>query len=162
MEAYVPVFGILAGGIVSLVSIWLSSKWQDRRQQSAHAADIATRRALFQRETLMDVQEHLQALLRAGGKIMILDERNLLTRGTRSQLGEELSDEHMQHNVQLSKFISRVDDDAIRSEAEDIRSGLNRLSIFSGPIEEQRALMYSTSVRAAELQQTIGAVIRTL
>jgi hypothetical protein len=124
-----PVTTLLGG----LGGYWLAGRNEEARDQRAAAREAAARRdALaerleedrhtFQRDTLLELQDELQRLVRNAGKISLQDQRTIKEEGQIYLLGGTLSDENMQIMVAIARLRARVLDDQLRSAVGDFTS----------------------------------------
>lgn len=124
-----PITTLLGG----LGGYWLAGRNEDARdQRSARREQVARRAALaerleedrhsFQRDTLLELQDELQRLVRNTAQIMLQDEKTIKQFGQIYLLGGDLSDEAMQITVSVQRLRSRVLDDQLRAAIGDFVS----------------------------------------
>lgn len=77
LPTFVGVIGVIAGGVLTMVSAWLADRRlmardRERRREERHERLVA-RRNDFQRETLLALQDACQKLLRNAGAALVSD-----------------------------------------------------------------------------------------
>jgi hypothetical protein len=117
-----PITTLLGG----LGGYWLAGRNEEARDQRAVSREQAARRAVlaerleddrhgFQRDTLLELQDELQRLVRNTAQIMLQDERTIKQFGQVYLLAGDLSDQAMQITVSVQRLRSRVLDDQLRA-----------------------------------------------
>ena len=161
------VFGVVAGGTLTLFSGWLADRrLNDRerdRRNDERSERIAVRRSDFQRETLLALQTASQKLTRNTGASLHQDIVAHRKGGDwqRQQLPDGLSDDHLHWSTETMLLASRVRDDRVRNLADHLRSQLTAVSFSSSEAEAERRMMEAADTHA-ELIQTIGLLIREI
>jgi len=108
---------------------WLASRNDEARDRRASAREVSARRAaladrleenrhIFQRDTLLELQDELQRLARATTRILLQDEKTVKEDGQLHLLPEGLSDEEFQINTAVRRLWVRVLDRELRDAVE--------------------------------------------
>lgn len=121
------------------------------------------RRTKFQRETLIELQEILQRLLRANGRAVFLDRKALRAGGEwgKQLLPDDLDAEISATNVRSMLLAARVRDDEIRKLTEELRDKCGSV-LFSKGEAEAMGVMVEASDMFGSLNERIGKQIRQL
>jgi hypothetical protein len=125
----VAVWSAIIGPITTLLGglggYWLAGRNEEARDRRASSREeVARRDALadrledsrhgFQRDTLLELQDELQRLVRNTAQITLQDEKTIKQSGQMHLLAGELSDQAMQITVSVQRLRSRVLDDQLR------------------------------------------------
>jgi hypothetical protein len=162
-----PVFTALLGYVGSLLTESLRDKRATAREREARhsltRAQLLERRANFQRETLLRLQDEALKLARAAGRMNHLDEMRF--RETRKWGGtlfpDGLSDDAFQANVTIMVLTSRVRDDRIREIVSAFRTHAN--CVGTSPTREAATKALEKMSQLIEpLHTRIGEVLRQL
>lgn len=117
-----PITTLLGG----LGGYWLAGRNEEARDQRAASRELIARRAAlaerleedrhgFQYDTLLELQDELQRLIRNTAQIMLQDEKTIKQSGQMYLLTGDLSDLAMQITVSVQRLRSRVLDDQLRA-----------------------------------------------
>jgi hypothetical protein len=117
-----PITTLLGG----LGGYWLAGRNEETRdQRAANREEVARRAALaerleenrhgFQRDTLLELQDELQRLIRNTAQILLQDEKTIKQSSQVYLLAGDLSDQAMQITVSVQRLRSRVLDDQLRA-----------------------------------------------
>jgi uncharacterized membrane protein len=123
-----PVLTLLLGFAASWISEWFrddrTSKREREAREAARQAQLFERRANFQRETLLNLQDAVAKLARTTGRMHHLDSMNHRSTGKWGGFlfPENLDDDAHQANVAVMLLTSRVRDEYIREVAETFRA----------------------------------------
>jgi hypothetical protein len=174
------------GGVTTLLNglggYWLSGRHDEardirtlKREQTARKADrddrLQEQRHEWQRQTLLDLQDELQKLARATGKILHHDLMTVREKGGVFQIGDAaLSDQHLAATVGVQKLRARILADGLRALVGDF---VNFCGYANGeavavhkndPPEELEALINNLTAgmgrRYDDLTERLGAHIR--
>jgi len=132
-----PVTTLLSG----LGGYWLAGRNEESRDKRAASREADARRAAmaermeeqrhtFQRETLLELQDELQRLMRITARVSIQDTKSLKEHGKTFLLPEGLSDEHHQSTIVVQRLRSRVLDPELRTVVSNFVSACSRQSIL--------------------------------
>lgn len=159
--------GMIAGAIVgataSIVTTILTSNNAARLQENANAQERMERARLFQRETLLAVQESLNDSLRNMMEIYLHDLNS-------SKCGEEwgrrsididVDEKARLSNRQLAILTERISDNSLREELRIIRKNISRVSLSTSK-EEAEALKNSAITLTELFMEQLGATLRKL
>jgi len=162
-----PVFTALLGYIASLLTESLRDRRARDRERDARdslrRAQLLERRANFQRETLIRLQDEVLKLARAAGRMNHLDEMEFRKTGKwgGNLFPDGLSDGAFQANVTIMVLTSRVRDDRIREIAAAFRDHAN--SVGTSPTREaDRKALEKMGELVEPLHARIGEVLRQL
>ena len=117
-----PITTLLGG----LGGYWLAGRNEETRDQRAASREQVARRAAlaerleddrhgFQRDTLLELQDELQRLVRNTAQIVLQDQKTIKQYGQIYLLAGDLSDQAMQITVSVQRLRSRVLDDQLRA-----------------------------------------------
>jgi hypothetical protein len=118
-----PITTLLGG----LGGYWLAGRNDDKRDRRAAVRESTARRDslaerleedrhIFQRDTLLELQDELQQLVRNTAQISLQDQRTIKAEGQMYLLDGDLSEENMRLRVSVHRLRSRVLDDQLRTE----------------------------------------------
>ena len=157
------IVGAVVGTAGTLFATWLQQAHASRREREASERDAAERRRAFQRDTLMELQEALAALVRYYGRAQHLDEMEWRKTGTwgRSLLPEDVDSGTQNTTVRMILLSERIDDDDVRQHIRAFNDGLARLAI-STDRDEAQDIMAGAVADYAAIQGEVGAVFRAL
>jgi hypothetical protein len=172
------VVSTLSGFITGWLTEWFRDERARKREREAaeaisqreRDARSATRReqrferrTSFQRQTLLDLQDSTQRLLRATGRMHHLD--SMAFRSGEKWHGQlypdDLDSETHAANVQTMKLASRVRDASIRSTTEELRSKCISAMFSRDEAEGDRLLVDAGNMFGA-LNKRIGEQLRQL
>jgi len=161
-----PVLTALLGYVTGWISEFLRDRRASERDREARGAarrsQLFERRATFQRETLIALQDAVVKLTRAAGRMQHLDEMQFRETGRWGGylFPEGLSDDAHQANVTIMVLRARVRDDRIREMVESFRSLANVIGISSQ--EVSAAAWPKITEILGPLHERIGEVLRKL
>lgn len=141
--SWVAVVGPVTTLLGGLGGYWLAGRNEEARDQRASARETAARREAlgerleedrhtFQRDTLLELQDELQRLVRVTAKINLQDLRTVKEHGQLYQLPEGLSDEAFQIVVSVQRLRARVLDDELRQRIADFIDVCHRNTALLG------------------------------
>jgi hypothetical protein len=168
----------LSGFLAGFLTEWFRDTRARKREHEAaeatsqreSAARNATRReqrferrTSFQRQTLLDLQNSTQRLLRATGRMNHLDSMALRSGGEwHGQLyPQDLNDEANGANVQTMLLAARVRDASIRSMTEELRSKCNSV-LFCKDEADGEHILVDAGNTFGKLNERIGEQLRRL
>ncbi len=125
--------------------------------------DLFQQRTIFQRQTLLDLQDALFKLGRATGSIHHEDKMALKKAGTwqKQRLDGELDEDFRLGQMQNSILASRVRDNGVRELVEEFRMYCTRTAMAATPADADRA--FSAAIEVHEpLNKRIGEILRGL
>jgi len=117
---WLPVATFIIGQLFAIVLEWLRGIAAARRERTARdqvrKEAVEDRRAEFQRQTLVELQETLLQFMRATAQMRFADERSLKETGKWGQtlFDEELSEHERQLRVRINVLTQRALDDNLR------------------------------------------------
>lgn len=128
-----PITTMLSG----LGGYWLAGRNEETRDRRAAAREAASRRAALaermeeqrhtiQRDTLLELQDELQRLMRITARINLQDRKTLKERRELYQLPEGLSDEAHQTTISVHRLRSRLLDPELREAVGDFVAECSR------------------------------------
>jgi hypothetical protein len=162
-----PAFTLFVGLLTGWISEWFRDKRASKREREAREATrraaLFDRRANFQRETLLNLQDWVAKLARATGRMNFLDSMEYRKTGKwgGQRFPENLSDDAQQANVSVMLLTSRVRDDDIRELAETFRSEANQVALCRTAEAAKDALDKMGAVLTSLYKRT-GEVLRKL
>ena len=173
-----PVLTAFLGFVASSTSEWFRDRRASEREraaaeatsarergarEAARRAQLLERRASFQRETLLNLQDAVVKLSRAAGRMHHLDviENRKTGEWGRHLLPEDLNDDAHDANVMLMVLTARVRDDRIRETVETFRTHAGRVGISRTEQAAREALDRMAEV-LEPLHERIGEVLRKL
>jgi hypothetical protein len=154
--------GTLVGAAASFLATYLSAKYAAKSQGEAAARERAIREQLLQRETLIELQNELNNLLRANAVIFMDDMRQAQQGMPWSQLvaNVEAGEAARRAFAQVSVLTSRVTIDTVRSEVGKVRDLLNIALDASDHVEADRRHR-AAMLAGIEVIEKVGAEIRS-
>lgn len=119
--------GTLVGAAASFLATYFSAKYAAKSQGEAAAKERAVREQLLQRETLIELQNELNNLLRANALIFMDDMKQALEGQPWPELvaNVEAGEAARRAFSQVSVLNSRVTNDTVRIEVGKVRDLLN-------------------------------------
>lgn len=153
--------GAIVGASASIGATFIHS-WQNSRIQiKGDDLQRVERARIFQRETLLRVQECIQDAMRNANQVHLLDIK--LYKQTRSWqtslLGEELDQKVLNVNRELSMLTERISNDDLRNEINELRTILTSCLLSSSEEDSE----YKLNIAMQKWQQVmehIGKVLR--
>ena len=137
---------------------------REREARTAARRDLMIeRRIVFQRETLLNLQDAIVKLTRAAGRMHHLDEIEHRKSGKWAGMlfPDDLDASSHEANVTIMVLTARVRDDRIRELVTKFRSHANRVGISKTREADLQALE-GMSAALEPLHERIGEVLRTL
>src|SRR5579864_8701061 len=165
MPDWFPVATLLIGyGTKSLTDL-VQHRWSVKRERDAREAirrdQLFERRATFQRETLLALQDAVNDLGRATGRVCHLDAMAIHTTGKRQLLPDDLDEGYRHAQVRCSTFAVRVRDNVVRELVEQFRQVSADSTDAKDQDERDRAMKLAMQT-AIQLNERIGELLRTL
>jgi len=167
VAGWFPVFTALLGFVTAGISEWFRDRRALGREREAREAtrrvQLSERRANFQRETLLNLQDAIVKLSRAAGRMHHLDEMEYRKTGKWGGhlFPDDLDDDAHHANVTSMVLTSRVRDERIRELAETFRSYANMVGISQTEQAEKEAVRRAIEL-LQPLHERIGEVLRKL
>jgi len=172
------VFTAFLGYIASSISEWLRDRRASERERATAEAtsirereareatrqvQLFERRANFQRETLLNLQDAVVKLTRTAGRMHHIDEMEHRKTGKWGGFSfpEGLSDDALQAGVAIMVLTSRVRDEQIREMVKTFKSNANRIGISPNEQATRKALEGMIEV-LEPLHERIGEILRKL
>lgn len=179
----------IVGSITTLLGglggYWLAGRNDDKRDQRAAARETTARRAslaerleedrhIFQRDTMLELQDELQRLVRYTAQISLQDQRTIKEEGQLDLLDEDLNEEGTRLRVSVHRLRSRVLDDQLRTEVGEFAAlcataGIGSVEYRKGKVPDDRrdaeiARLQTQMVKIvdtyAELSESLGVQLR--
>ena len=166
-SALLPFIGTAIGAAAALFGGYLQHTWATRRDAEARAenrsADQNAARSRFQHETLVQLQDAMMQLARLTGKGHFQDTKNFHASQTWQKLpiDDDTAEEHAAISRKLIVFISRIEDEKIRRNAEALRDNYHNV-MLSKSMQISRHIMLRQDDRLSEINQMIGQQLRIL
>ena len=117
---------------------------RERLEEQSHA---------FQRETLLELQDVLQRLMRSTAKIILHDEKTLKEQGKLTLVGEELDQESYQIGVLTRRVQERLLNPALRNAVEQFRGHVS---------EVEASVVVVDDMHREDAIKHLGGQLRTL
>ncbi len=129
----------------------------------ARRLHLLERRASFQRETLLNLQEEVMQLARAAGRMDHLDKMEYRKTGEwgKHLFPEDLDEGAREAGVKTLMLMVRVRDDVVRDMVKKFRDHANAVGICRSETESRQALDGMTAV-LGPLHERIGMILRKL
>jgi hypothetical protein len=165
---------VLLGFGAKSVSDWFNHKRTLQRERETRDAlrrdQLAERRANFQRETLLELQEAVQDLARATGASHHHDEMAYRQTGKwqRERLGEELDQQVTLANRRVLLLTVRVRDESLRNTIKEFRQLTNQTEApnRNASDSELRDASFASLQKAVplieQIHERVGKILRTL
>lgn len=153
--------GTLVGAGASFLATYLTARYAAKSQGEAAAKERAIRERLLQRQTLIELQNELNNLLRANAMIFMEDMRQAQQGMPWSGLvaNVEASEAARRAFAQVSVLSSRVAIDAIRSEVGKVRDLLNEALEAGDHVEVDRRHR-AAMIAGIDVIEKVGEEIR--
>lgn len=153
--------GAIVGAAASILTTVLTNRSTHRMQELTDSQHRAERARVFQRETLLEIQETTHSALRLMARIYFEDQRKASISGSwgRELLPSELDDEFAIAYRALAIRIQRVADDALREELLCLQKTINSISFVQSQVEAEKALRSATKI-ANEVLPKVGKLLR--
>ena len=165
MPDWFPVLTLLIGYGTKSLTDWIQHRRAVEREREGRDAtrrdQLFERRATFQRETLLALQEAAAELGRATGRICHLDTMAIRNTGKTQLLPDDLDEGYRLAQVRTSLLAVRVRDDSVRELAEQFR----RISVdctAAKSQEDRDRQMHLAMQTNIQLNERIGELLRTL
>lgn len=167
-----PVTTMLSG----LGGYWLAGRNESSRDRRALAREEGSRRTAlaekleeqrhtFQRDTLIELQDELQKLIRITARISLQDQKTLQEHGQLVQLPEGLSDEHFEVSKSVRRLQTRVLDAELRQAISDFLVACNRSAIAlkddEPSVDETIAIVVQALDRASASYTALSELLGT-
>lgn len=176
--SWFPVLTALVGFVTASISDWLRDRRASAREREAAEANRTReregreaarreqrfeRRAAFQRQTLLDLQEAVQKLVRTTGEMKHHDTMAVRAGGEwgKQLLGEDLNNRSHLTNVQTTMLGVRVRDESVRNLLRELREECMHSQLAGSEAEAERALVKAASI-FEKLNERIGELLRKL
>lgn len=162
-----PVATAFAGYAAGFVTEWFRDSRTARREREARAEkradDLRARRAEFQRQTLLDLQEAMFQLARAAVALHHQDAMTFRNTGVwgRQPVSDELSEGHRAALARTNMLVARVRDEDIRHLVGQLRAHSAEASISRSEADAGRCI---ASMMGAQEQanERVGEILRSL
>lgn len=155
--------GAIVGATTSIVTTILTSNNAARLQENTNAQERMERARLFQRETLLAVQETLNDSLRMMMVIYLHDSKS--SKGGeewgKSPIDRDIGEKARLNTRQLVILTERIADDSLREELKMIRKHITKIS-FCTSKKEAEALTNSTVSLTEHFMERLGITLRNL
>lgn len=162
MEAAVWGFiGTLIGALASIATNVIASRNAAALQGAVTAASKEEQRKVFQRDTLLRLQDDLHRLLRRTTQIHLSDVAAFRATGKwgSEALPEELSTSHMETVRDVNILTERVAEDALRTELKAFVASLSEITLAPSSDDADRGLT-DMHTRAVQVLERIGTALR--
>jgi hypothetical protein len=161
MSELVP---LVIGGALTLTGGAVTEWLRDRRASSRIAKERQEarqeRRDELERQTLVELQDSLQAYVRGIARVCLFDEKTQREQGQYFQTPEDLSNDLHAAQVLTAKLATRVSDDEIRGWIDEvIKEGT--AAVFP-PLDEPKKHWEEMGRISIRAQEKIGLRIRSL
>lgn len=151
------IVGALASIGVTVINSWNSSRLQFKSDE----LNRIERARIFQRDTLLDLQEYIQNGMRSVSQLHyheVMSYRKVGCWG-KARVDEDLNQRFLKINQQLSTLTERISDDELRNCIKHFRSQLSGC-IFSESLSESEMKIKHTSDECQQLMEKLGRVLR--
>ena len=167
-NAWLPAISVLVGFITKCITDWFQDSRATKRDEERHARERSDQRqernAIFQRETMLDLQDAIMDLTRASGEIHFHDLKAAQENGgwkKLTQMKEGLSERTRLLQAKTSILLSRIDDKDIREKGKKLKSAVSQVAIATTQTKSEEAL-FEAGKLSDEINQRIGDVLRDL
>jgi len=153
--------GAIVGAGASVLTSVINSRNAARMQHSANSLERAERARAFQRETLVNLQEGLQDLMRLVTRAHLADlAANRNTGGWgKNMLPDDLSEEIRISNRNLAILLERIADDELRDDIKQLHGNIN--SVHTAKTKESaEARHMALAPLFQKSMEHLGAVLR--
>jgi hypothetical protein len=164
---FLPIATLLLGYIAKSVTDWIDFRRTSERERNGREESrrdrLLERRADFQRQTLLDLQEAMMRLMRSSAEINHQDVVAFRKTGKwgRQLVGDELSENHRLANASVTTLSVRVRDQSVRDLVRDLQSGSTAMVLCDSEQESTRHLRTSSDA-FNNLNGRIGELLRSI
>ncbi|MEX1201370.1 MAG: hypothetical protein WEB02_11325 [Methylophaga sp.] len=153
--------GVIVGAAASIVTTIITSRNNLKLQKDGDDLQRVERARAFQRNTLLELQENLQASMRNIGEMHHHDVVSFRKSGEwqKSLLGNELNERVLKVNQNLSLLTERIADDDLRNKVKVFRDTSSKILFTSSESEGDTRLSQSINDFNVLMEQ-IGKVLR--
>ncbi|WP_140805383.1 hypothetical protein [Rhodanobacter glycinis] len=153
--------GTLVGALASIGATWLSNRQASSLQASASMLARIEARRVFQRDTLLELQEAVLDLMRLIAQGDSEDRAAHRKTGVwgKQLLTPEVNEGQRLANRRLTVLVQRVADDALRSELKTFHSALSKITLASSAEESEHAFK-TLSGHLTQVMEHLGAELR--
>ena len=166
-QVWFPVVTLVVGALLKGIFDMLSDRRSHRREREARYEQrrdaLALRRAEFQRETLLKLQDVISQMTRLTGRINHEDVMAFRQSGAwrQNRLPEDVNQGYLEATMQMGQLRVRVRDDSIRELAAHFSSTCAGVGMATSEDESRALIDEIVSVRD-QLVERLGAVLRSL
>ncbi len=141
----------------------VASARERETREAAKRVQLAERRASFQRETLLSLQDAIFALARAAGEMHHIEEMESRRTGTWGKIlfPDTLDNQPREAGVRTLMLMVRVNDEHVREMTKTFRDHANRVGICRTEKESQQALL-AMAEAMEPLHERTGMIVRRL
>ena len=147
---WIALLGLVVPAATGLAGYVLAGHNERARDERAAAREEMARRAsvrerleeqshAFQRETLLELQDALQRLVRCTARVIFHDQKTLREQGKLTRLGEELDEESYEVGVMTRRLQERVLDAALRGAVEEFRRYVTEVEVSFVSVHDMKA-----------------------
>lgn len=157
--------GVLLGGVISLVGVWLTNHLGIKEHMVERQATAKEQRRVFERNTLQDLNKAITKAMRDVTVIHLADLDAETKTGTYGGhlLPEGIETGHLEHAQELAHLTNLVLDDHLRDEVIALRAGMSHLGIAGPRTRAQGEMEYNQLLaQCVGVQQKIAKVVREL
>lgn len=153
--------GTIVGALASIATTWLAGRGSYRLQQEKSRDERAERASVFQRQTLLDLQEAIHDALRRVNRAHIEDRRahHAAKEWGKNMLSEEVNEGIRLAQRRVSLLVERVSDDDLRMNVKSLVSGATKV-LLSRSEQESQFHLNKTAVDSEQVFERLGTVLR--
>jgi hypothetical protein len=166
-NSWLPLLSALGGYLTGAITEYLRDRRARQREREARDAtrqlQLSERRSDFQRETLLNLQDAVQDLARATGRMHHLDEMEFRRTGRwgGNLFPEDLDSAAHEAGVKTLKYMVRVRDDSIRVLMKEFRDHANEATLSTSREKSIQEMQEAIAV-SESLHERIGLILRKL
>jgi hypothetical protein len=156
------IIGAVVGAGASIITSMIAARNAILLQREVNSADRIEKSRVFQRETIIEVQDVLLDCMRHAVKAHIQDLESFSKGGEwgRGMLTEDVNEGTLQSNRKLIVLIERVADDELRSKLRDIYAAINKVPLARTKTESDRYLSHMSDL-SSDVMEKLGSVLRS-
>ncbi|MDM0107799.1 hypothetical protein QTH97_22830 [Variovorax sp. J22R24] len=154
--------GTLIGALASIGTNIVTSRNAAALQSTASKLAREEQRRVFQRETLLKLQDELHALLRLTARMQIADKESFrrTSQWGAELLPDDLSNSEFEKTIEVKKLVERVDDEALRGDLKTLLAVLAEFKLAETEAQADNAFNTAVAVGNPAIER-IGAALRS-
>ena len=153
--------GAVVGALTSIATTTINSRNSFSLQSVKAQEDRDERRRVFQRETLLEIQDCFHQLMRFAAKIYLADvgAARLGKKWGDNRLDPDLDESFRLQNQKLNCLLERIFDNDLRAELRSLHSKVSSIAYTEDRIEAE-AVHHQSAAHFQDSMKALGLVLR--